>query len=362
MTGRLIAIDELSERDLNAWRELAIAALEPNPFFEPEFVLPAADAIPARGLGLLVSERAGSWTALTPVHRVRRWHRVPVPGLVTWSHSYSFLGTPLVIPAHSEASLAALCRAGIEAAPSAGLFGLDTIRRDGPVAEALRTGLSATRLHTTELTRSQRAMLNRRDDGDYLQMSPKHRRELRRKRDRLGERLGGRPELGDESDRPASVRDFLRLEASGWKGRAGTALASRESHARLLTAVCNSFARLGRLQLLALRAGDGPPLAMMCNLRAGEAVFAFKIAFDEDLSRFSPGIMLIADQVELFHRTPELMWVDSCADPDNEMINRLWVDRRELATIAITRPVAASLSRAALRAASRIREAQKGRR
>lgn len=360
MSSRLIPLAELSERDLDAWRELAAATLEPNPFLEPEFVLAAADAIPARALGVLVSEDRDSWTALTPVHRVRRWHRVPLPGLVTWSHTYSFLGTPLVRGDGASASLAELCRAGIDAAPRVGLLGFDTVRGDGPVAEALHGAIHETNLRLTELIRSQRAMLRRRDDGDHIRMSPKHRRELRRRRARLGERLGGRPELRDESGQPGSVEDFLRLEASGWKGRAGTALASRDAHARFLIAVCERFAALGRLQLLAVRAGDGPALAMMCNLLAGDGLFAFKIAFDETLSQFSPGIMLIADQVQRFHDNRELMWIDSCADPDNEMINRLWGDRRELATIAVTRPLAGSLSRAALGAASRIRKAQKG--
>ena len=38
----VLPIDELNPRDIAAWRELAARSAEPNPFFEPECVLPAA--------------------------------------------------------------------------------------------------------------------------------------------------------------------------------------------------------------------------------------------------------------------------------------------------------------------------------
>ncbi len=34
----------------------------------------------------------------------------------------------------------------------------------------------------------------------------------------------------------------------------------------------------------------------------------------------------------MFHEDRAEQWQDSCADPDNEMINRLWPDRRRLST------------------------------
>jgi hypothetical protein len=50
VTGRLLELAALSERDLDAWRELAARALEPNPFAEPDFVLPAADALDSQAV------------------------------------------------------------------------------------------------------------------------------------------------------------------------------------------------------------------------------------------------------------------------------------------------------------------------
>ena len=36
--------------------------------------------------------------------------------------------------------------------------------------------------------------------------------------------------------------------------------------------------------------------------------------------------------VKLFHEEPAVELLDSCADPNNAMINRLWPDRRTLQT------------------------------
>jgi CelD/BcsL family acetyltransferase involved in cellulose biosynthesis len=81
-------------------------------------------------------------------------------------------------------------------------------------------------------------------------------------------------------------------------------------------------------------AGDRPA-ALKCNLIARDEVFCFKIAYDESLARFSPGVQLEERMVEVFHGDMGGRVLDSCADPDNDMINRLWPDRRPLVSWAI---------------------------
>lgn len=101
---------------------------------------------------------------------------------------------------------------------------------------------------------------------------------------------------------------------------------------------------------------------MKCNLRAGDRLFCFKIAFDEQWTGFSPGILLELANIELFHADARLMWMASCADPSNEMINRLWPDRRALATIALGTGLGGSLSQSTFQIARRTRDRQRGRR
>jgi len=144
------------------------------------------------------------------------------------------------------------------------------------------------------------------------------------------------PTTREVSSDPVASERFLALERAGWKGRAGTAFASSPRHAEFFRTVCERFADAGRLELLAFEAGDRT-LAMKCNLLAGEAVFCFKIAFDEEFARFSPGLQLELDNVERFHEG-SAAWMDSCAAPDHPMINRLWPDRRRIQTVLLPSP------------------------
>ena len=72
---------------------------------------------------------------------------------------------------------------------------------------------------------------------------------------------------------------------------------------------------------------------MKCNLISADeqSSFAFKIAYDEEYSLFSPGVLLELDNIyTLFNQQPQLLWMDSCADPDHPMIDHLWRERRTI--------------------------------
>jgi hypothetical protein len=332
--ARLIPVAGLEPRDLDAWRGLAERAVEPNPFFEPELVLPAARHL-GGGPGLLVAEREGRWSACLVVHRPARWRRLPLPTLATWRHSYCFLGTPLAIGDELEPALAALIDRG-RREPGVAALALDWVGADGPVWDCLTELVGRDARTAVHWGRFDRAVLRRRAEPTYLDETLRghHRRELQRKRRTLARDVGEPVTTVDRGGDPAAYAEFLRLEASGWKGRSGTALGAHPGHARFFTELCEGFAPAGRLQLLELSAG-GRAVAMMSSLVAGGALYGFKIAYDETYGGYSPGIQLVRDSVEIFHERGDLTWIDSCADPDNDMINRLWTERRSIATVVV---------------------------
>jgi CelD/BcsL family acetyltransferase involved in cellulose biosynthesis len=355
-----LALGELGQRDMERWRALAAAAAEPNPFFEPEYVLPAAKLIGGRELGLVVVERSGEWAACLPVHRPGRWHRVPLGCVASWQHRYCFLGTPLARADGLEAAIATMADE-LMGRRGASFVGLDALGDQGAVREALRAAIEGRGGDEVPVNRHQRAVLRRRPAKEAeAAVTGKHRRELNRKRRRFADELGAPLATVDVASDARAVEGFLELEASGWKGRSGTALASMQKDAEFFRTICASFRELERLHLLSLQADDRP-VAMACNVRAGEGIFCLKIAFDERWRRYSPGAQLVFDHLSWFDRHVDAAWMDSCVQPENELVDRMWPDRRPIATLAI--PVDSARGRlagAAIKGAVRLRRSDDG--
>ena len=356
---RQLRLGELTPGDVERWETLARGAAEPNPFFEPAFVLPAVEHLGEPETSLLVVEDEEAWRACLPV-RTLRIARLPA-ALRTWRHLYCFLGTPLVDPAAAVPAARSLLGLALDRGATAHLA-LERLTDRGPVARAIRAAAGQLGLVSVLDNGHERALLERRSTDDYLDsMRSHHRRELNRLGRRLEAALGGELTVTDEAGDEAALDAFLELERKGWKGRRETALASTPAHTAFFRDVCRGFAGDGRLQLLALYAGKRR-VAMKCNLYSGEGGFCFKIAHDEELARFSPGVQLERENVRIFHDERNERWQDSCADPDNTMINRLWPDRRRLTTTVLARGgVRAAVSRRGLRAAQAVRTRERRR-
>jgi CelD/BcsL family acetyltransferase involved in cellulose biosynthesis len=330
----LLQLDDLTESDIGAWRDLSETAVEPNPFFDPDFVLPAAAELDPRGVGLLVARRGEEWIGCMPVQRTRGWRRVPATGLVAWRNLYCFLGTPLLSPREAEEGAAELVREGIR---HGGFLGLDLLATDGPAGRALELAFNQEGLRPVSMRRFERATLARRPEQTYLALKPKHRRNFERLRRRMEDQLGGELTLRDRANDPDGWAEFLEVEASGWKGSDGTATAFAPiGHGPLFTEICRRLAPRGMLQLISAEA-NGVTAAMLCNLIAGDTAFTFKIAAAAPYLEYSPGIQIEIAYLDHFHSNERLSRVDSCAEPGNEMINRLWPDQRELGILAIPR-------------------------
>ena len=127
--------------------------------------------------------------------------------------------------------------------------------------------------------------------------------------------------------------DFLEIEASGWKGQEGSALAARqESRSFFLRVAREAFSR-GRLMMLALRF-NGRPIAVKFNLLDYRELLA-QDWLRRDYARYSPGLLLEVENVRRLHARLDIEWMDSCAVAEHFMINRLWLDRRMIQTVLV---------------------------
>jgi CelD/BcsL family acetyltransferase involved in cellulose biosynthesis len=89
-------------------------------------------------------------------------------------------------------------------------------------------------------------------------------------------------------DLDAKLEELFGVEASGWKGREGTAIASDEAVRRFYAQLAHDAARRGWLRLHLLRAGERCVAADYC-VAYDRTVYMLKVGYDERLSNCSPG-------------------------------------------------------------------------
>lgn len=174
-------------------------------------------------------------------------------------------------------------------------------------------------------------------EGDWesfeAQMPGKRRRDLRRRYRRLAEsgavsfQSHRGPERLDEL-----VAEGLAIEASGWKGRRGTAI-SAEDHTRLFYEQAARWAAgPGWLRLCFLRVG-GRGVAFAFCMADARAHYVLKVGFDPAFASYAPGLLLTRQMIaEAFQQGLERYEFLGAADP----YKLIWTDRfHELARLQL---------------------------
>nr|WP_240197860.1 GNAT family N-acetyltransferase [Novosphingobium sp. P6W] len=338
------------EAEIPAWDRLAQVASEPNPFFESWYLLPSLRHLAQTdAVRILRFEQDGVLAGVLPIVRAGRYYRWPVPHLSSWLHTNCFCGVPLVTKG-AEAAFwrAVLCWADDE--PGSALFmHLRGIVLGGPLHAALEAAAASDGRQIEVVHTEARAMLaSDLAPEAYLEasLSGKKRKELRRQANRLAdEGTVAFERRTDASDIAPWCENFLALERAGWKGEAGSALGCDEGTARLFRESLNGAATRGRLERLTLTL-DGRPLAMLATFLTAPGAYSYKTAFDEDFSRFSPGVLLQRENLAILARE-DIAWSDSCASADHPMIDHLWRERRTIGRLSIA--IGGTLRRSAFR-------------
>lgn len=338
------------EGEIAAWNRLAQVASEPNPFFESWYLLPSLRHLEGTAeVVILRYEQGGRLAGLLPIVRARRYYRWPVPQISSWLHTNCFCGVPLVERGAELPFWQATLR-WADREPGAALFmHLRGMVLDGPLHAALEAVAAADGREVQVVHSEARAMLASDLTPDaYLEasLSGKKRKELRRQSARLAEE--GALAFDRRTDAAGIgewCKDFLALEAAGWKGKAGSALACDAGTERMFCESLQVAAANGRLERLTLTL-DGRPLAMLTTFLTPPGAYSYKTAFAEDYARFSPGVLLQRENLAILER-PGIAWSDSCASADHPMIDHLWRERREMGRLSIA--IGGTLRRAAFR-------------
>lgn len=319
------------------WQALADRASEPNCFQEPWFVRAGLAHLATEGDVRLIEVRDGELIGLIPLCVRSSLGRIPAPNVQNWRHHNDFLGTPLVRAGREPDFWAALLGFLDGADWARGFLHLNGLVEGGRVHAGLVAAAAALGRPAAIVQRQTRAELQSDlTPGAYFEQTvrKKKRKELKRLSARLAE-------LGTVSSRTLAPGEdwrpwcdaFLALERSGWKGRSGSALACAAESESFFRDALAGAAEAGRLQLRSLDL-DGRAIAMLVNFLVPPGSFSFKIAFDEDYARFSPGVLIQIDNLDILSRG-DIAWMDSCAAENHPMIDSLWGERRTVVRVSV---------------------------
>lgn len=324
------------------WHNLAVRALVPNVFYEPEFAIPALIPFGDDVQLLLIGDERGPDGQLLGVlpFRIssRRWG-LPLPVAVGWSHPFATLGVPLIDRDRARDTIATLLNAARVLPGMPRRMVLPLIPDKGPFAELLSELLQQENLREIRLDGYARAVLDpaigERDGYLEAKLSSRTRSKLRTKMRRLerqGEVRFETISAGEAID--DALEDFLTLEAEGWKGRGGTAVKCSPAEIQFLRHVVKNLSACGRVRIDRLRL-NGRTLASSIIYLTGEQAWCGKICYDETQAAGSPGSQLIMYITNALLSDPSIARADSCTPPNRPYMNLYWAERLPLSNRVI---------------------------
>lgn len=260
---------------------------------------------------------------------------LPLPVWRVWYHIHSYVCTPLLKRGHERQAvrrfMALADRAG------AAFVEFPMFEAGSAFDEALGEVSERQQRRVAETDRHERAFLKSDlTEEEYLSahIRKKKRKEFNRLWNRMSELGELRFAVHNEPDVEDWLNRFLKLEAGGWKGKRGTALKADADQRAYFEKLCRGAASQGKLHCTEITL-DGKPLAMLSSFRAGDGIYTFKIAFDEEYWRYSPGVLLMLKLIGEVLRDERTAWADSCAIPGHPMIDHIWAERREMRSVLV---------------------------
>jgi CelD/BcsL family acetyltransferase involved in cellulose biosynthesis len=221
---------------------------------------------------------------------------------------------------HPEAVLHELLAEAVRQEPGHLRLDLRCVRQTSPIWPVLKNGADGYVVHRGR--RSMYSFLDVQGDFDaYVSNFGHMGRNLKRFRKKL-EKLG---HVSIEVRKgPAASEDllpeFLALEASGWKGRNGTATLNNPNKTRFYTTLVHNFATRGCLEWHTIRV-DERLIAAQLAIRCGTSLLLEMCTFDEDFADCRPGTLLTEVTFREGFSCPEIDEVNPMSDFN---MNRIW--------------------------------------
>lgn len=251
---------------------------------------------------------------------------------------YEVSSTPVLDRKRAGDAALALLSAIVEADDLPKILKLPLLPMQGNVFAAIEAALAATGSSMTTFERWQRPMSipEPGDDAErYLRRALSQGYKKRMQQHRQLEKAGTLTyQRHRGTDAVAALEEFLRLEAAGWKGRSGTALAALPRHDAYIREIIRNFAANDAARVDLLRLDDEPIAGGLLLDLAGQSHF-LKIAYDEGKARLSPGRALAIEMLRADFATGRPFRLDSGAGDRVDPSAYPWGERQEMANAIV---------------------------
>ncbi|MTI18330.1 GNAT family N-acetyltransferase [Rhodobacteraceae bacterium RKSG542] len=335
------------------WRTLAANALEPNPFYSPEFVEPYAKHLLSDETCVVVVTSTDRQKALAALPLRKMRSTLLFQTTQALAGQYGPLGTILLSKdGVSSEALQKLIETACDLSPSNTLV-IPFHPTHTKSLQLLEKALEDSPFTLNYQAEEERGYQDTTQSGHTTFHAGKNLKARRKKLERLGEL---HMQTYRQSDAIlAHLPDFLDLEERSWKGLEGTALASQSHSRKFVEEFVEALTEANQIRIHTLVL-DEMPIASMILLGAESHQFAWKTAFDESYARYSPGrilLWLIAEQNE---SNPQFRKMDSLASPENQMVNATLPDRMPYVQIAISKGPISTVATSALQQTDALKE------
>jgi hypothetical protein len=328
LTVREIPIAEVDANFSQRWARLGSASLDGNTFLAPAFVQSLVRNLPDVTAPFLVAieeEATQSLTGLCVLEEVRGSRLLPLSHLRIWQTDHGLTGGVLLKSDVAELTAEALFEWLTANGNRWNGLALSDLPVDSQTGKTLFAVASQAAHSWREDSRSRRACIRVEEIPDdvttlYSKSRRKSLRQNLRKLESHGE-VQFRIHTQDADGR--LLDEFLRLEATGWKGESKTALGSDPNLTAFSHDWSAALAESGQLAICELSV-DGHPIAMSLNPISGDTMFAFKIGWEASFASCSPGTLCEWFTLQSVKtQRPHIRFVDSCSVPGS-YVEKIW--------------------------------------
>jgi hypothetical protein len=344
-TVRVLSRADIDATLIDQWERLEQRSLEANAFLSPHFVIPALEHLtPDLAVDIVAvfgpQQHEESLLGIGIFSRQPPTRQMPLPRLVAYRSPHSYRTGLLIDCACADRVADAFFEYFRRPRNRWRAVEFVDLYQDGPLDRLLQQAAVRHGARWKPYHEKTRAVLELgRCAPLAAPLSTRDASELRRKRRRLAEQgaVSWRLSVGAEVDAEHAER-LLRLEHSGWKGEQGESMLSSSSDAQFCRRMVDGFRGAGRGFFCELMVQDRV-IATANYLTSGDAGFAFKIGWDPEYAKCSPGILNEIEFVEHAgdERLSALQYIDSGAQPGS-FIDSLWPQRQTLVTRALLGP------------------------